>query len=215
MNNSTIPNQEFVYVIHATGTSLIKLGYSTNPQKRLSELQTASPHKLQILASWPGNRAREKRLHRHMAQFRREGEWFEVPPFCGLKLWEIATQGEVTAEIEAPRQPAGKGKRKIAARLKRGTSKGNRKTLALKQILPSLISGSWEPDVYNYGFRIKLRWKIKGRCYCFYFRHRFEHSELERIYELSYKEQLAEISKLIIEELQERERPDLIERLQI
>ncbi len=92
--------QEYVYVIHATGTNRIKLGYTTNPQGRLAALQTASPFPLQMLACWPGSRAREKRLHRYMAQFRQVGEWFEVPPFVGLKLWELVTKGNVTGEVK-------------------------------------------------------------------------------------------------------------------
>lgn len=101
--------QEYVYVIHATGTNRIKLGYTTNPQSRLAALQTASPFPLQMLACWPGSRAREKRLHRYMAQFRQVGEWFEVPPFIGLKLWELVTKGNVTGEVKkAPARAARK-----------------------------------------------------------------------------------------------------------
>jgi len=96
--------QEYVYVIHATGTNRIKLGYTTNPQGRLAALQTASPFPLQMLACWPGSRARENRLHRYMAQFRQVGEWFEVQPFIGLKLWEIVHKGETTKRLQTPKR---------------------------------------------------------------------------------------------------------------
>lgn len=92
--------QEYVYVIHATGTNRIKLGFSTKPKERLAQLQTGSPFPLQMLACWPGSRARENRLHRYMAQFRQVGEWFEVPPFIGLKLWELVHKGEVTGSVK-------------------------------------------------------------------------------------------------------------------
>lgn len=91
--------QEYVYVIHATGTNRIKLGFSTKPQERLAQLQTASPFPLQMLACWPGSQERERRLHRHLAQFRQVGEWFEVSPFCGLKIYELVTKGEVTGRV--------------------------------------------------------------------------------------------------------------------
>lgn len=92
--------QEYVYVIHATGTNRIKLGFSTKPKERLAQLQTGSPFPLQMLACWPGSRARENRLHRYMAQFRQVGEWFEAPPFIGLKLWELVHKGEVTGSVK-------------------------------------------------------------------------------------------------------------------
>lgn len=94
MSNPTTQPQEFVYVIHAIGTSFIKIGYSTNPQSRLTALQTASPYALRILGFWPGNRLTERRIHKYLSQFRRSGEWFSVPPFCCLRIWEIVRHGK-------------------------------------------------------------------------------------------------------------------------
>lgn len=99
--NTQLPTvQEYVYVIHAAGTNRIKLGFSTKPQERLAQLQTASPFPLQMLACWPGSIERERRLHRYLAEFRQVGEWFEVPPFCGLKIYEIVTKGQVTGSVK-------------------------------------------------------------------------------------------------------------------
>jgi len=91
--------QEYVYVIHATGTNRIKLGFSIRPQERLAQLQTGSPFPLQILACWPSSQEQEQQLHRHFAEFRCVGEWFEVSPFCGLKIYELVTKGEVTGRV--------------------------------------------------------------------------------------------------------------------
>ncbi len=82
----------FVYVIQATGTNRIKLGYSIQPEQRLKELQTGSPYKLKMLAQWPGTRYMESQLHRALAAYRQDGEWFEVPPFAGMLIWQIVKQ---------------------------------------------------------------------------------------------------------------------------
>jgi len=106
-------NQEgFVYVIHAVGTNRIKIGYTTDLKARLRSLQTAAPFPLQMLANWPGTEARERRVHRYLSQFRKVGEWFEVPPFTvGHQIWQLVTQGGVTGKIEC----AEKSRRTIPA----------------------------------------------------------------------------------------------------
>lgn len=80
-----------IYVIKATGTNLVKLGFSTNVPKRLKSLQTACPYDLEVLATWPGIKANEKALHLKFAQYRRSGEWFEVGDWLPVLLREIAT----------------------------------------------------------------------------------------------------------------------------
>lgn len=93
-------NQGFVYIIHAVGTNRIKIGFTADLKRRLKALQTAAPYPLQMLASWPGTEARERRVHRYLSQFRKVGEWFEVPPFTvGYQIWQLVTQGEVTGEF--------------------------------------------------------------------------------------------------------------------
>jgi hypothetical protein len=39
-----------------------------------------------------------------MAQFRKIGEWFEVPPFIGLKIYEIVMQQPITAKMQRMRK---------------------------------------------------------------------------------------------------------------
>lgn len=104
--------QEYVYVIHATGTNRIKLGFSIRPQERLAQLQTGSPFPLQILACWPSSQEQEQQLHRHFAEFRCVGEWFEVPPFCGLKIYELAAKGGATGSVQAISSAVLEGKRR-------------------------------------------------------------------------------------------------------
>ncbi|MFF6903309.1 GIY-YIG nuclease family protein [Streptomyces hydrogenans] len=67
----------FVYVIGPPGSTRVKIGTSVNPDKRLKELQTGNPDRLEVLWSTPGGRELETALHQAFAAYRTEGEWFD------------------------------------------------------------------------------------------------------------------------------------------
>ena len=55
----------------------IKIGYTEgDPKTRLARLQTAHAVPLYLIATMPGDMAREKRLHARFAKGRMLGEWF-------------------------------------------------------------------------------------------------------------------------------------------
>jgi hypothetical protein len=62
------------YVIEAVDQGLIKIGKSTDVDRRFEELQVASPHELRVLVVWNGDR--ESRLHKQFNAHRVGGEWF-------------------------------------------------------------------------------------------------------------------------------------------
>lgn len=74
----------WVYFIHAKELGLIKVGYSSERDHdvpiRFSQIQVASPVKLEREFSICGTLETEKALHAHFADFRRQGEWFEAQP---------------------------------------------------------------------------------------------------------------------------------------
>jgi hypothetical protein len=74
------PTEQKVYFIEAQGTDLVKIGIAAKPSERLRELQTASPHRLAILATLPGGKPQESLLHRQFAAQRAAGEWFHRSP---------------------------------------------------------------------------------------------------------------------------------------
>jgi hypothetical protein len=73
MNNGT----GYIYAIRAVTINRIKIGYSTDPEVRLCTMQVGSPDILEIIATWPGTEQDERRLHRHLHQWRIHGDWFE------------------------------------------------------------------------------------------------------------------------------------------
>ena len=70
-----------VYFIRASGgTGPVKIGYAADVWGRLASLQTGSPVPLCVVATVPGGRALEARLHEQFAQLRSHGEWFHAAP---------------------------------------------------------------------------------------------------------------------------------------
>lgn len=67
-----------VYFIRAMSTDFVKIGRARDPQQRLANLQTASPHELVLVATEAddSDSYRETRLHRAFAKQRIRGEWF-------------------------------------------------------------------------------------------------------------------------------------------
>lgn len=71
-------NQGYVYCIaEAEGVApLVKIGYSTNPQARVGELQTGNGRLLFLLAYFAGTEADEKALHSKYIKDNTLQEWF-------------------------------------------------------------------------------------------------------------------------------------------
>lgn len=64
-----------VYVIAIPG--FIKIGFTSREvSKRMANIQTSSPHRIELLATMPGTRALETALHLQFADLSAHGEWF-------------------------------------------------------------------------------------------------------------------------------------------
>jgi hypothetical protein len=113
---------EQVYLIGSADSSLVKIGWTDSPKRRLRDLQTGSPVLLQLLAVFEGGAIVEAELHRRFADKRRHGEWFDlgpdpvatVSPFVKAAqveegertgrrqpVHDVATSGPLTAEVIA------------------------------------------------------------------------------------------------------------------
>lgn len=67
-----------VYFAQAGGR--IKIGWSRNVAARITQLQTGNAEPVQLVATTPGARSRERQLHDQFAAARVSGEWFEATP---------------------------------------------------------------------------------------------------------------------------------------
>ncbi len=55
---------------------LVKIGYSADPKRRMSNLGTASPYPLHLLGIMEGDKDLEMRLHMAFSRYRVNREWF-------------------------------------------------------------------------------------------------------------------------------------------
>lgn len=90
MNGFTMPMffnvTGYVYFIQMDRIGAIKIGYTTDVEKRIASLQTASPYKLYLLCVFPANEEIERQLHYCFRDVRLEGEWFLPHPFLLKEL---------------------------------------------------------------------------------------------------------------------------------
>ena len=74
------------YIYFIKCCDFVKIGYSSNPKKRLSDMQVGSPYQLKMLCAVPYKgdiedvKIEEKMLHFEYREFRYRGEWFKVFP---------------------------------------------------------------------------------------------------------------------------------------
>ena len=68
----------WVYFIQDTRTDHIKIGFTHDVQKRMSQLQTASSAEYVLLSAMQGSTRKEAALHEFFAHARVRGEWFEA-----------------------------------------------------------------------------------------------------------------------------------------
>ena len=87
------------YAIRA-GEGAVKLGHSTNPQRRLESLQTGHCETLTLLRVWEGGAAEEAMLHQRFADLHIRGEWHRFSPDM---LGDVGLR-DITLDDIAPRE---------------------------------------------------------------------------------------------------------------
>lgn len=92
--------QGYVYLIieDLPGGAVIygKIGYSTNPRKRVAELQTGNPRPLRLLRMKPGTEADEAALHQKYIKHNVLQEWFHITKELLLE-WDASHQVSAAA----------------------------------------------------------------------------------------------------------------------
>lgn len=89
-----------IYFISAGPDGPIKIGYASNPKKRLASLQTAHHQELTLLRVIPGNTTAEGILHRRFKKDRLKGEWFKPSEDVLGFINSEGAWGEFVAENE-------------------------------------------------------------------------------------------------------------------
>jgi hypothetical protein len=97
-------NQGFVYCIWESkpggGMEYVKIGFSTNPQARIAELQCGNPRKLVLVSMKKGTREDERALHQKYIKQNVLQEWFR-PTKELLLEFDLDANGVPYAERKA------------------------------------------------------------------------------------------------------------------
>ncbi|MFI5867712.1 GIY-YIG nuclease family protein [Streptomyces sp. NPDC051546] len=120
MTSSTPAGDSSVYVIGSAGSTRVKIGTSVNPEKRLKELQTGNPDRLEVLWCTPGGRELEALLHRAFADRRVEGEWFDFGGMQPIGAIPAAVHQQSETTSRAVRSNARTGPKKASVRSESG-----------------------------------------------------------------------------------------------
>jgi len=91
----------YVVALAEQSEPIIKVGITGNLSSRLSELGTASPFALEVLASlaFPSRaeaRSNEREIHRELKSFKLRGEWFHLDPVTLASLLDVMKQDAET-----------------------------------------------------------------------------------------------------------------------
>lgn len=71
---------KYVYLIQSLENGYYKIGISKTPNIRLKQLSTGNPSKIKLVQTYYSKFPHlvESSLHQRYAQYRKEGEWFEL-----------------------------------------------------------------------------------------------------------------------------------------
>ncbi len=66
--------------VEAAVCDFVKIGISENPEKRVKNMQTSTPHKLELVTTIAANNAKsvERKLHNILRPYHCVGEWFKI-----------------------------------------------------------------------------------------------------------------------------------------
>jgi len=92
-----------IYVAKHPHASIIKIGMSDNPYKRLASLSNTVGGKLELLyesKAIPNPNILEAHLHKHFREFRTGGEWFEIDGAIAIEYLKSIEDNYETAEYK-------------------------------------------------------------------------------------------------------------------
>lgn len=92
----------FVYVIQSKTGGPVKVGYSGNPELRLTQLQNAHHDELAVMRTFAGSHFDESALHERIADHSIRGEWYADHP----DIWEVFESVRAATAIRRVQQKA-------------------------------------------------------------------------------------------------------------
>lgn len=89
-----------IYFIRPGARRFVKIGFATDIQHRLRELQCANPDTLRLVGAIEGSRVTEARIHLALLAHRVSGEWFHLNRHVRAAIETLLSSADVPAAIE-------------------------------------------------------------------------------------------------------------------
>jgi hypothetical protein len=67
-----------IYFLRAPSVNLVKIGTSSDPERRFQELRLLSPVPCEVFAVFSGGHAEETEIHRLFSAYHSHGEWYHA-----------------------------------------------------------------------------------------------------------------------------------------
>lgn len=103
------PEKSQTYIYFVSDGRNIKIGISTDPDKRAAMLQTSHSARLEILGTQKGDRQLERDLHDRFRNHRQLGEWFKDAPEIRDYIAEFTDQNGHKSQTEVAKSPFSSG----------------------------------------------------------------------------------------------------------
>ncbi len=94
------PRKKHTFVYFLRCGDWVKIGFSTDPTRRVREITTKVPYEITTLLTVPGTMQDEKRLHRALERFRINGEWFAYRSEIAALMARCMAFGKVMFELD-------------------------------------------------------------------------------------------------------------------
>lgn len=97
-------NSDYLYVMQAV-SGRVKIGRTADPEKRRRSLETASGHRVFLIAALPNMGRRELSIHIRLKAYRLIGEWFSGTPEGQAAIERVVGTRLLFRFVEKPELP--------------------------------------------------------------------------------------------------------------
>ena len=79
-----------IYLVRASSTDRYKIGYTgSSIRKRIMSMRTGCPYEIKLISYFSGCKCDESLLHNFLKDFRKTGEWFEMPRYIAVLIQDV------------------------------------------------------------------------------------------------------------------------------
>ena len=100
-NHSHYCKEVKIYLINASNTDMYKIGYTgSSIRKRINGIRTGRPYEIRLISYFSGCKCDESLLHNFLKDFRKTGEWFEMPKYIAVLIQDVFEEAKDGKDVD-------------------------------------------------------------------------------------------------------------------